>query len=264
MLYKLASWNVNGIRSCAGKGLLDWLGRGQRQIFCLQETRATPEQISEIYPQLVSSEKFHIQYACAEKKGFSGVAIFGHRKLPRPHFFTGLGKREFDSEGRTLIAEYPHFILINGYFPNGRRDHSRVPYKLAYSQAVIEKARRLEKKTGKGVIICGDVNTAHREIDLANPKQNQNTTGFLPAEREWMDHLLDAGWIDVYRHINGDKAGEYTWWTYRNRCREKNIGWRLDYFLASKKLLPNLKKCFHRADIMGSDHCPVYCDLEFK
>ncbi len=263
MLYRLASWNVNGIRSCASKGLLNWINHSRRQIFCLQETRAMPEQIVQLHPQLVRSEKFHIQYACADKKGHSGVAILGHRQLSQPAFSTGLGKKEFDCEGRTVIAEYPHFILINCYFPNGRRDHSRVPYKLAYSKAVVAKARALEKKTGKGVIICGDVNTAHREIDLANPKQNQNTTGFLPIEREWMDHILRSEWIDVYRHLNGDKLGEYTWWTYRNNCRQKNIGWRIDYFLASKSLLQNLKQCSHRPDIIGSDHCPVYCDLDF-
>ncbi len=263
MQYKIATWNVNGIRACAKKGFLKWMAKSQRQILCLQETKASPEQLLKDYPQLVTPQKFYVQYASALKKGYSGVAIFSHKKLPKPIYSVGLGKKEFDDEGRTLIAEYPEFILINGYFPNGQRDHNRVPYKLAYSREVIKKALSLKQKTGKEILICGDINTAHQEIDLANPKQNEKTTGFLPIERSWMDEILREDWSDAYRQLNGDKKGEYTWWTYRNDCRERNIGWRIDYFLPSKALLKNVKKCSHKPQIMGSDHCPVYCDLEF-
>ena len=263
MKYKIATWNLNGIRACARKGLLDWVHHSGRQVLCFQETRVHPEQILPLYPELVDSKKFHIEYTSPLKKGYSGVAIFSHKKLPRPSFEKGLGKKEFDDEGRTLIVQYPQFILINGYFPNGQRDHGRVPYKLAYGNAVLRKASDLKKKLKRPVIICGDLNTAHKEIDLANPKQNENTTGFLPIERAWMDKALQKGFSDVYREKNGDKRGEYTWWTYRNRCRERNIGWRIDYFLSSKSLLDKITKCSHRPEILGSDHCPVYCDLEF-
>ena len=162
MQYKLASWNVNGIRSCARNGFLRWMTRSSRNVICLQETRASLSSLEKEYPELASPVKYHVQYAEAVKKGYSGVAIFSHKDLPKPRFSVGLGKKEFDDEGRTVIAEYPHFIVINGYFPNGQADHGRVPYKLAYSTAVVEKGVSLKQTTGKEVLICGDVNTAHR------------------------------------------------------------------------------------------------------
>ena len=191
------------------------------------------------------------------------MALLSHKDLPRPRVEVGIGAGEFDDEGRTLVAEYPEFILINGYFPNGQRDHGRVPFKLDYSRGVLDRALELMRGRGKGVVICGDLNTAHREVDLANPRQNRNTTGFLPEEREWIDRLCGRGFHDAFRELHGPRGGEYTWWTYRNNCRERNIGWRLDYFFVSQGLLGALADCSHRPRVQGSDHCPVYCDLDF-
>ena len=263
MIYRIATWNVNGIRACYKKGFLKWLSTSKRQIICLQETKASLEQLKKEYPDLADPKNFHVTYVSAEKKGYSGVALFSHKKMSKPDIKIGLGKEKFDKEGRLIIAEYPEFILINGYFPNGQRDHCRVPYKLEFSDEVIKKANALKKKKKKPVLICGDINTAHCEIDLANPKQNHKTTGFLPEEREWLTKCFHSGWEDIFRKKNKDKVSEYTWWTYRSNCREKNIGWRIDYFIGSSDIFSSVKNCVHRPEVLGSDHCPVYCDLSF-
>ena len=173
----------------------------------------------------------------------------------------GLGIPEYDIEGRTIIAEYEDFVLITAYFPNGGRDHLRVPYKMAYKKAFLEYCENL-RSAGKAVIFCGDVNTSHQEIDLARPKQNQNHTGFLPEERVWIDEVIAAGYIDTFRYQYPEKEGAYTWWSYIGKARERNTGWRLDYFFASPDLSPRIAAAEIHSDILGSDHCPVSLTLD--
>ena len=168
----------------------------------------------------------------------------------------GLGIEEFDREGRTIIAEYSDFVLINSYFPNGSHDHSRVPYKLAFYDAFLDKCEAL-RAAGKRVIFCGDVNTAHREIDLARPKENQTVTGFLPEERAWLDKITSLGYVDTFRHFYPDLAEQYTWWHQVTFARSRNVGWRIDYFFAAPEALPSIVNAFILPDVMGSDHCPV-------
>lgn len=255
---KIISWNVNGIRACYKKGFLEWLALEKPHIVALQETKAHQNQLSE---DLLKPENYHAWYAEGIRKGYSGVALFAHKDLPKPDVQIGLGIQKFDDEARTIIAEFPDYFLINGYFPNGQRDLGRVPFKLEYSEEVVKYALSLEENTGKPVIITGDFNTAHRAIDLANPKTNTKTTGFLPEEREWMDTMVDRGFIDTFRHFHPEEEGHYTWWTYRNNCRERNIGWRIDYFFASESIMNKVKKAFILPDVLGSDHCPLGIEL---
>ena len=252
MEIKLASWNVNGIRAAQRKGFEDWLATECPDIVCLQETKASPDQLEE---SLVENDNYYSFYASAEKKGYSGTAIFSLRALEEPVITIGLGIDIFDREGRTVIAEYNDFFLINGYFPNGQRDHGRVPYKLEYSREVAKLALKLEKK--KPVIVTGDINTAHTEIDLKNPKTNRDTTGFLPIERAWIDEFVGLGYIDIFRHLHPGEEGHYTWWSYRADVRARNIGWRIDYFFGTKEILKNVNDCYHLPQVMGSDHCPI-------
>jgi exodeoxyribonuclease-3 len=252
---KIVSWNVNGIRACHNKGFIDYLNKEKADIVCLQEIKALEEQ----FPDEVMERPEHLYIHSAQKKGYSGVAIFS--KTEPLNVWEGLGIEEFDSEGRCLIAEYDNFILFNCYFPNGQRDHNRVPYKLAFSDAVMEEGLKLKQKLKKEVIICGDYNTAHKEIDLANPKTNTKSTGFLPNERAWIDKFIENGFTDTFRLFTPDENGHYTWWTYRNNCREKNVGWRIDYFFVTDSMKDRIKKSYHRPEVLGSDHCPLV--LEF-
>jgi exodeoxyribonuclease III len=249
---------VNGLRAVLKKGFDDWFIKGKYDIVCLQETKAHKDQIP---LEWQNPKNYSTYFAEAEKKGYSGVAIYEHEKHSSSKVSIGLGKEEFDREGRTIIAEYDEFILINAYFPNGQRDLSRVPFKLDFSEYLVKKALSLQKKTGKEILITGDLNTAHSEIDLANPKQNKKSTGFLPEEREWVDKFLSRGFVDVFRHFYPNKTGEYTWWTYRGDCRERNIGWRLDYFFATENFCKKIKKIRHLPKVHGSDHCPVELTL---
>lgn len=251
---RLISWNVNGIRSIHNKGFVEWFTKESPNILCLQEIKADVEQFpSEI--ALVKSHKMHV--SSADKKGYSGVATFSSEKILDTK---KLEKNIFDQEGRTLIHEYEKFFLLNCYFPNGQRDHGRVPYKMEYCDEILKTIKKLDKK--KPVIITGDFNTAHHPIDLANPKSNINTTGFLPLEREWMDKLQKAGFIDIYREKYPEQTGAYTWWTYRGDCRERNIGWRIDYFYISERLRPFVKAVGLMPEVLGSDHCPIFLDLK--
>ncbi|MEI8346323.1 MAG: exodeoxyribonuclease III [Pseudomonadota bacterium] len=260
-MYRLATWNVNGLRACAQKGFLDWANSGV-QIIMLQETKATREQLP--HGVLELENDFHCHYSSSqEKKGYSGVALYSHKKLPMPEITVGLGIAKFDQEGRTLIAEYPDFIAIGAYFPNGGRELERVPFKLEFSRAIARTAMVLMKKKKKPVVIGGDYNTANREIDLANAQANVGNTGFLPIERAWLDEFIGQGFLDLYRQKYPDKKDIYSWWTYRNNCRERNIGWRLDYFFAPKEVLPHIKKIYYQPEIMGSDHCPLILELDF-
>ena len=254
---KIASWNVNGIRACYKKGLLDWLNSEAPQICCFQETKSSENQV----PQpILEHPNYYNVYASAEKKGYSGVGILSSKKLPLPKLTHGLDEEKFDCEGRTLIAEYDSFILINCYFPNGQRDHGRVPYKMEYCKLVEKKSAELQKI--KPVIITGDYNTAHKEIDLKNPKTNVKTTGFLPIERKWIDDFIEKGYIDIFRESHPEEEGHYTWWTYRGDCRKRNVGWRIDYFFITEKIRPWVKKCYHQPETMGSDHCPIFLELK--
>lgn len=254
---KIISWNVAGLRACEKKGFYDWYLKENPDVLCLQETKALPEQLSD---RLVNPENHEALYAPAEKKGYSGVSTWVKKGVNVTHTI-GLGIDKFDIEGRTIISEFDEFILINCYFPNGQRDHGRVPYKLEFSREVAKKAIKLKKKTKKEVIITGDYNTAHTEIDLANPKTNKKTTGFLPIEREWMDEFQKQGFFDTFRKFNPEENGHYTWWTYRNNCRERNIGWRIDYFWAMNELDEKIVNSEHLFKVMGSDHCPIKLEL---
>lgn len=256
---KIASWNVNGIRAAEKKGFLNWFEEGNFDLVCLQETKASPDQLSEA---LTSPENYYTFFASAEKKGYSGVALYTHKKHGEPKVTIGLGKPEFDREGRTVVAEYKDFIIYNGYFPNGQRDHGRVPYKLRYSRYLLKQALEKKEETGKEIIICGDINTAHTELDLANPKTNKDTTGFLPKERVYIDEVLAAGFHDILRENYPNQNGHYTWWTYRGNCRERNIGWRIDYFFITSGLRKRLKKAIITPEVMGSDHCPIVMEIK--
>jgi exodeoxyribonuclease-3 len=197
---------------------------------------------------------FAIWNGATRKAGYSGTAVFS-RQRPR-NAELALGDPQFDGEGRTIIADFDEFVLLNGYFPNGRRDHSRVAFKLAYCDLFLRRCQAVSRR-GKSVIFCGDLNTSHREIDLARPRENQSTTGFLPEERAYIDRVLQAGYVDTFRALHPNQEGAYTWWSMPMRARERNIGWRLDYFFVSDDLKPALRAATIHADVHGSDHCPV-------
>jgi exodeoxyribonuclease-3 len=252
------SWNVNGLRACMQKGFVHWLQKTRPHLLGLQETKVLPEQIVE---QLNELTDYEVTIAPAQKKGYSGVALFCHRDYLPQKIEVGLGIDIYDNEGRTLIAHYQDVIVFNCYFPNGQRDHGRVSYKLDYSETLVQRALDYKEQYKKEIIIMGDVNTAHQPIDLARPKSNVNTTGFLPIERNWLTTALERGLHDVFREQHLDQEGHYTWWTYRGDCRDKNIGWRIDYFLTSTKLAEKVKRTKILSDVLGSDHCPI--TLEF-
>ena len=254
---KLISWNVNGIRAAQKKGLLEWLEKENPDILCVQETKAHIEQLTK---DLVNPNGYKTYWSSGEKKGYSGVAIF--TKTEPKKIGTGFGVKKFDSEGRILITDYTDFILFNIYFPNGQRDEERLNYKLGFYDEFLKYIDKLKEK-GKKIIVCGDVNTAHKEIDLARPKENENTSGFLPVERKWMDKLVGHGYIDTFREFNKE-GGHYTYWDQITRARERNVGWRIDYFFISPNLLKNLKKAFIMSEVMGSDHCPLGIEIDIS
>lgn len=252
---KLVTWNVNGIRSVAQKGLFPWLERESPDVLCLQETKAHPSQLDET---LIRPPGYKTFWSSAQKKGYSGVALF----IKESEFDVreGLEVDEFDGEGRTLTAEFPDFFLINGYFPNGRHNLGRVPFKLRYSDTVMKFAKDLQATKGKPVIVCGDFNTAHREIDLARPKENEGNTGFLPEERAWIDNFIQNGFIDIFREFEKG-PDHYTWWSFRSGARPRNIGWRIDYFFLTPELRERVQRSYHQPHVMGSDHCPVVLEI---
>ena len=251
---KLYSWNVNGIRAAAAKGYRDWIQKSNADIVCLQEIKAQPDQVES---GLARPEGYFSCWNSAQKKGYSGVATFSKAKPLAEK--KGLGHEEFDHEGRVIESVFPDFTLLNIYFPNGRRDHSRVEYKLAFCDAVLTHCNHLVEK-GANLVICGDFNTAHKEIDLKYPKANKDTTGFLPQERAWIDKFIANGYVDTFRHFN-EEPDQYTWWTYRLNARERNIGWRIDYFFVNQAFLAALKDAFILQEVPGSDHCPLGIEL---
>lgn len=256
-MLSLYSWNVNGVRAAHRKGFLDWLTAVSPDILCLQETKCHPDQLD---AELRQPDGYHTYWAWAEKKGYSGVALYS--KTEPLSVQIGLGIEEFDREGRTIIAEYDDFVLMGAYFPNGGRKHLRVPYKMAFKQAFIDHSNALIAN-GKRVLFCGDVNTSHRPIDLARPKQNKNSTGFLPQERAWIDEILAQGYVDTFRHFHPDAEGAYSWWSYMRGQRARNVGWRLDYFFASANAIPFITNAAIHPEVTGSDHCPVSVDFKY-
>ena len=254
----LLSWNVNGARAVYRNDFLPWLAQAAPDILCLQETRA---EASQLPPEMLQPAPYIGFWThSTRKKGHSGTAILS-RWAPLAVDY-GIGHAEFDDEGRTVIADYGRFTLINCYFPNGGRDRERVPYKLAFYDAFLSFCEGLRGR-GKSLIICGDVNTSHREIDLARPRQNLKSTGFLPEERAWLDRVVGLGYVDTFRHCHPDLAGAYTWWLQWGGARERNIGWRLDYFFITPDLIPYVMDAFILPDVRGSDHCPAGLTLEF-
>ena len=246
----LFSWNVNGLRSVLRKGFADWLKKTEPDILCLQETKARPEQIEKELPKL---KGYRYYFSSAQKPGYSGVALFtSHETLSvKPTF----GDGRFDSEGRVLQADFGDFLLFNVYFPNGKASPQRLRYKMDFYESFLVEMKKLLKQDRR-LVICGDVNTAHKEIDLARPKENSKVSGFLPQEREWIDRLLEAGFNDTFRMFNRE-AGHYTWWDLKSGARARNVGWRIDYFFVSYNLKDKVIESRILSQIMGSDHCPI-------
>ncbi|HEX9896168.1 MAG TPA: exodeoxyribonuclease III [Dehalococcoidales bacterium] len=247
---KLLCWNVNGIRAVMKRGFLDWLAREAPDVLCLQETKATPEDLPE---ELLKPPGYHTYWNYPEKKGYAGVATFSRGKPAKVQ--NGFGVPEFDNEGRVIVSEHPGFTLFNIYFPNGKQSAERLKFKLDFYDAFLDYIEPL-RKDGKKLIICGDVNTAHQEIDLARPKENAKISGFLPIERAWLDKLVVRGYIDTFRHFNKE-PGQYTWWDMKSRARERNVGWRIDYFFVTENLRSQLVKVAIMPEVTGSDHCPI-------
>jgi len=255
---KITTWNVNGLRAALGKGILTWVSEYQPDVLCLQEVRSKPSQIETSYKISLEATFSHITWNPASRPGYSGVATLARLTPSKVNF--GLQVTEFDGEGRVICTRYPGFLLFNIYFPNGGHDLSRVPFKLDFYARLLELCDKLHQ-LGQQVILCGDFNTAHREIDLRNPKENESVSGFLPEERAWIDRYLAHGFVDVYRSLYPERV-QYTWWTYRFNARARDIGWRLDYFLVSEGLMNQVKDVVIHDDVPGSDHCPVTLQLD--
>lgn len=255
--FTILSWNVNGIRAAYKKGFVHWLSREDPDIICVQETKATKEQLPD---DLINVGKYKSFFSSAERKGYSGVATYS--KTEPVSVSKGIGIEKFDNEGRFLITDFGDFLLFNIYFPNGKAKKERLQYKMDFYDSFLKYINKL-KNQGKKLVICGDVNTAHKEIDLARPKENEKTSGFLPEERKWVDKLIEIGFIDTFRVFN-DKGENYTWWDMMTRARERNVGWRIDYFFISENLSSNLKSATIMPDVLGSDHCPISIELKFN
>jgi exodeoxyribonuclease-3 len=255
---RIVSWNVNGLRACARKGFAAWLAHSRAEVVGVQEVRA---RLEDLPPALRAPRRWHAHFSAAERPGYSGVALFSRR--PPDAVTTTLGQARFDVEGRVQIARFGRLVVVNGYFPKGsgsHRDNSRVPFKLDFYRALFERAQKL-RRGGHRVLVMGDLNTAHREIDLARPKQNTENSGFLPEERAELDRWMDAGWVDTFRHFEPE-GGHYSWWSQRFGVRAKNIGWRIDYVLASPAAMRHVRGAFISSKVTGSDHCPVGVDVD--
>ena len=252
---KVLSWNVNGIRAVDRKGFFQWFTKEKPDIICLQEIKAQKEQLPS---HLRNTPNYHLYINSAEKKGYSGVATY--TKLKPLVVKMGFGIEKFDREGRILITEYSRFILFNIYFPNGKKNQERLDYILDFYDTFLAYADNLKAK-GKNIVVCGDFNTAHNEIDLARPKENEKISGFLPIERAWIDTFIDHGYIDTFRYFNKE-PDNYSWWDFKTRARERNVGWRIDYFFTNKEFMKHIKKAFILKDVMGSDHCPIGIEID--
>lgn len=249
---KLVSWNVNGIRAVHKKGFLEWFLKARADAVCVQETKAHEDQFPE---DLKGIKGYEIFYSNGEKRGYSGVATW--TRVPPVSVKTALGVKALDGEGRIIETEFGEFTLLNVYFPNGKMSPARLKYKLDFYGAFL----KYVKKRRKPVVFCGDVNTAHTEKDLARPKENEGISGFLPEERKWLDRFVEAGYVDSFRVF--EKGGKhYSWWDMKSFARDRNVGWRIDYFFVDKRLVPRLRSARVHDDVYGSDHCPVSIDLD--
>ena len=249
---KLISWNVNGIRACAGKGFMDVFNNADADFFCIQESKMQAGQLE------LNMPGYHQYWNYAVKKGYSGTAIFAKEEPLNVAY--GIGIEEHDQEGRVITLEYDKFYMVTVYTPNSQNELARLSYRMKWEDDFVDYIMGLDEK--KPVIICGDLNVAHKEIDLKNPKTNRHNAGFTDEEREKFSKLLDRGFIDTFRYFYPDKADIYSWWSYRFKAREKNAGWRIDYFLVSKRLEDKLKDAVIHTEIFGSDHCPVELDID--
>ena len=266
MEIKLASWNVNGIRAASAKSGWKWFDESDLDVIALQETKASEEQLPE---KLKNKQGYQAWFASSRiKKGYSGTAVYS--RIPPLGHEIELPDPAFQGEGRIIHLEFEQFHFFNGYFPNGGAEipdengrptgtFKRVPYKMAFFESFFKYAQQL--RAAKPVVVCGDFNIAHREIDLANPAQNEKNTGFLPEERAFLDRFIKAGWVDTFRAVHGDQPKMYSWWSYRMRARSRNVGWRIDYFFVSKELEQHIAAADIESEVTGSDHCPVTLKL---
>ncbi|MCA9541494.1 MAG: exodeoxyribonuclease III [Myxococcales bacterium] len=253
---RIFTWNVNGVRACHRKGeFLKFLADQAPDVLCLQETKAEPDQLP---AELLSEHGYHVVWASAEKKGYSGTATFS--KVPPAAIETGIGEARFDSEGRTIITRHGDITVVNGYFPHGQRDHARLPFKTDYYRAMLALGQRLRAEGG-AVVLCGDWNTAHTELDIKNAKENRKTSGFTDAERALVDEFIAAGYVDAFRALHPDTRDVYSWWSSRFGVRERNVGWRIDYHLVAEEAFPRVSAARVHTKVLGSDHCPVELEI---
>jgi exodeoxyribonuclease-3 len=250
---QITTWNVNGLRAVLNKGAYAWIADTSPDVICLQETKAQPGQLSDDQQATMNAHRW--AWNPAEKPGYSGVVTGFKEPLELQRIGTGLGVEIFDREGRVIRSDHGDFVLFNIYFPNGSRDHSKVPFKLDFYSRLLDICDELQAQ-GRKVILCGDFNTSHNEIDLAHPGPNRNKTGFLREERDWIDRYLEHGFVDAWRALYPDRV-QYTWWHVVTNARARNVGWRLDYFLVSEGLMAQVQDVVIHDDVMGSDHCPV-------
>lgn len=249
---RILSWNVNGIRSAAAKGLLAWLEEDRPDVLCVQEIKAFPDQVP---PEIREPAGYKAFWNPSKRPGYSGVATFCRR--PPREARMGMGLPEFDEEGRVLVTDHGDFLLVNAYFPNGKSRPERLDYKMRFKEAMGDFCDKLRKKEKREVVLCGDVNTAHQAVDLARPEENEEISGFMPHERAWIDRFLGRGYVDTFRTMNPGAKDAYSWWSFRSGARKRNVGWRIDYHFVSEGLRKSLRAASIRSEVQGSDHCPV-------
>jgi len=254
-LLKILSWNVNGIRGAQKRGFSDWLASESPDILCVQETKASPDQLPEA---LKNPPGYHSYWNSAQRKGYSGVGVYS-KKEPL-NLTVSMGLKSFDEEGRLMQLDFGDFVLFNVYFPNGKSGPERLRFKMDFYDAFLERIELLRQHQNR-LVVVGDVNTAHNEIDLARPKENSKISGFLPIERAWIDKVVSRGYVDTFRHLHPETV-KYSWWDMKSRARERNVGWRIDYVFVTREMLDSVKSAFILNDLMGSDHCPVGVDLQ--
>lgn len=252
---RIYSWNVNGLRAIIKKDFLQWVKEEKPDILCIQETKL---QESQLDGETKNLDGYYSYFSFAVKKGYSGVATY--TKLKPIDIRHGIGIEKFDNEGRILITEFEQFTLLNIYFPNGQMNEERLNYKMEFYDAILEYCNSLVDE-GKNIVMCGDYNTSHTEMDIKNAKANEKTSGFLPLERAWLDKLIANGYTDTFRHLNPEKI-QYSWWSYMFKARERNVGWRIDYHFVSNKFLPYVKDAKILDEVTGSDHCPILLEIK--
>ncbi|MBI3299610.1 MAG: exodeoxyribonuclease III [Elusimicrobia bacterium] len=255
-LWNLTSWNVNGLRAAHRKGFLEWMTKAKPDVLCVQETKA---ELTQLDAAVHTIPGYHADFCWGEKKGYSGVGTWTTRKAAEVE--RGFGVPEYDREGRVLVHRWKEFTLYNVYFPNGKSRDERLQYKMRFYSDFLKLLKKRAKKGETRQVVCGDVNTAHQELDLARPRENSKISGFLPEERAWIDELLAAGFVDTFRQFEKG-AGHYSYWDQQSRARERNVGWRIDYFFVSEALRPHLRTAAIHPEVLGSDHCPISATLE--